>query len=363
MNQKIYNILNTLNENGFESYIVGGYVRDGFLNIKTNDVDIITDALPKDIIKIFADAKINDDEYGSVKILTNKYNFDINTYRKEYYSSDKRRPDKIEYIKDLKEDLLRRDFTINTICMDKNGKIYDKLNGLTDIKNKVIKTVLSPNVKFKEDPLRMLRAIRFATTLDFNLDNTIIKYIKKYKKLLKNLPYELIMKELNLIFASKNLKKGLEIMKKLDILKIIEIDYKNVVYVDDLYGIWAQIKFSNNYKFSKQSAYNINCIKKILQYKKIDNMILYEHGLYLSLVAGCILKFDKEEISKMYKNLPIKNISELNITTDEIIKILNIKPSNIIKEIQKDLVYNVLYGKILNEKQILKKYIIDYWRK
>lgn len=361
MDENIKKILEKIEESGFKAYIVGGYVRDKLLNIETNDVDIITDALPKDLIKIFNEAKINDEEYGSVKILTNKYNFDINTYRIEFYQN-KRRPEKIEYTKDIKKDLLRRDFTINTMYMDKNGKIYDELNGLSDLQGKVIKSVLDPSIKFKEDPLRMLRAIRFATTLNFQLDKNIIKNIKKYKKLIKSLPYELKKKELNLIFSSKHVKKGLDYLKKLDLLKYMEINYKKIEYVDDLYGIWAQMEFSDKYNFSKQSLYNINCIKKILQNKKIDNKILFEYGLYLSSVAGIILKYDREEISKMYQTLPIKTTNDLKLTVDEIITILNIKPSSLIKEIQNDLISLILCGKIENNKEILKDYIIRHWR-
>ena len=362
MNQKIYTILSTLNNAGFEAYIVGGYVRDFLINRKTNDVDIITNALPKDLIKLFTDSKINDEEYGSVKILTNKYNFDINTYRKEYYNG-KRRPEKIEYIKSLDDDLLRRDFTMNTICMNIDGKLYDPLKGINDVQNKIIKSVLNPFTKFKEDPLRMLRAIRFATTLQFQLEENIIKSIKKNKKLLKNLSYDLKMKELNLIFSSVNVKSGLDCLKKLDLIKYLDIKFNDIKYVNDLYGIWAQIEFSDKYKFSKQEQFIIKSLKKIIANKKITNNILYEYGPYLSSVAGVILGYDREEIISSYNNLPIKSISELNISSKEIIEILNINPSNIIKEIQKDLISLILCGKIRNEKEEMISYIKKVWRK
>ena len=142
----------------------------------------------------------------------------------------------------------------------------------------------------------------------------------------------------------------------------MEINYKKIEYVDDLYGIWAQMDFSDKYNFSKQSLYNINCIKKILQNKKIDNKILFEYGLYLSSVAGIILKYDREEISKMYQTLPIKTTNDLKLTVDEIITILNIKPSSLIKEIQNDLISLILCGKIENNKETLKDYIIRHWR-
>ena len=119
----------------------------------------------------------------------------------------------------------------------------------------------------------------------------------------------------------------------------------------------------SNYNYSKQELYNINCIKKIISNKKITNNILFEHGLYLSSVAGMILDYDREEIGKMYEKLPIKNISDLEISPKEIIDTLNISPSSLIKEIQKDLINSILCGKINNIKEELQKYIKYNWRK
>ena len=117
-------ILNILENNGYKAYIVGGYVRDKILNVKSNDIDIITNALPDEVCKIFNIE--HTDNFGSIKLKYNNYIFEVTTFRKEYYKNNDRRPYKVEYIDDLKEDLMRRDFTINSICIDKNEDyIYD----------------------------------------------------------------------------------------------------------------------------------------------------------------------------------------------------------------------------------------------
>ena len=187
MNNKIKKVLNKLEENGFEAYIVGGFVRDFLMGVASTDVDICTNALPKDIINIF-DIKKVPVSYGSVSLSCDEYNFDITTYRTES-NYENRRPQNIEYTNNLLEDIKRRDFTINTICMNKDGKIFDYLSGQNDILNKQIKVVGDINTKFIEDPLRILRAIRFSIILDFNLDITILDFINKNKELIKNLSF------------------------------------------------------------------------------------------------------------------------------------------------------------------------------
>ena len=182
MYNKAIEVLNIFFNNGFDAYIVGGYVRDKLLGIKTNDIDICTNAKPKDIVKLF-DIQSNDEtQYGAVKIIYKNYNFDVTTFRRDIKYEDNRKPVKIKYINDLKKDLLRRDFTINTLCIDKDGKIIDLLNIKDDLDKKIIKTVGNPRYKIKEDSLRILRAIRFASVLDLEIDSKTKAYIKKYGK-------------------------------------------------------------------------------------------------------------------------------------------------------------------------------------
>ena len=168
-------LLKEIDDNGFVSYIVGGFVRDYLLGIESNDIDICTNATPKDIKEIFKDNCLPSEDYGSVTVVIKNINYEITTFRKDIGYNDNRHPSEIKYIDSLEEDLLRRDFTINTICMDKDGKIVDHLNGIEDLKKRIIRSVGNADKKFSEDALRILRAIRFATILDFKLDDTVKK--------------------------------------------------------------------------------------------------------------------------------------------------------------------------------------------
>ncbi len=361
MDKIIKDILTKIENNGFEAYIVGGYVRDLYLDIKSTDIDISTNALPKDLIKIFKQGILSKESYGSFKIKKNNYQFDITTYRKEAKYVN-RRPTEVTYINNLIEDLQRRDFTVNSLCMNLKGQIIDLLDGVKDIEQKLIRTIGSPKEKFKEDPLRILRAVRFSIVLDFNLEQETNKWLKKQAKLVKTLSYDRKKEELEKIFVSKNFLKGLEILKKYNLLNHLEIKYKKIIPVNDLCGIWAQIEVSNKYPFTKQETENINIIKKIIKYGKIDNTTLFDYGLYLNTVAGSVLGLKQGLISKQYSALPIKSLKDIDIETKEIIKLLNIKPSNILKEIINDLKNKILKLELKNDQVELEKYLVGKWK-
>ena len=360
MDLEIINVLEKLEKNGFEAYLVGGFVRDYLLGINSLDIDICTNALPKDIISIF-NIKQDTVNYGSVSIQSNKYNFDITTYRKEFFYKN-RRPDKIEYTNNLLLDVERRDFTINALYMNKEGIVLDFLSGKEDLNNRIIKCVGNTYEKLTEDPLRVLRAIRFAVLLDFNLDNSILDFITNHKDIIKTLSYTRKKEELDKIFSSKNVIKGLELLKKLDLLYVLEIDYDKIIEVPDLLGIWAQINFSKDYPFTKNNLVIIEKIRKIVNNGEINNYTLFKNGLYISLVAGEILGYDKKKLTEEYNILPIKSISELKINNNDIMDILNIEPNEKLKIIYEDIVKNVINQSINNDFEEIKKYILTNWK-
>lgn len=360
MNETIKNVLEKIESNGFEAYVVGGFVRDHLLGIHTSDVDICTNALPKDIAKIFPGSIISDVSYGAVSLMGSKYNFDITTYREELKYSN-RRPTEIKYVDNLLTDVKRRDFTINSLCMNKKGEILDLLNAIPDIKNGIIRIIGNPDEKLKQDPLRILRALRLAITLNLTIEKVTLKKIKKHAKLIKKLSYSRKLDELNIILNSSNAIRGLKLLKSLNILKYLEISFpNNITYVDSVLGMWSQINFSPKYPFTKNELKNIKRIREIVCYGKIDYNILFKYGLYDSLVAGNILGIDKETINLKFTKLPIHTLKDINITSHEIIELLDIKPSVIIKTIFNDLKSAIINEEIINEKEILKKYINDH---
>ena len=359
----VIEILDKIEENGFEAYIVGGYVRDYVLGLSTNDIDICTNARVKEIMDIFDNMNPVSNEYGSVKIITNDLRIDITTYRRDLKYNGSRRKVEIEYVDNLIEDVKRRDFTMNTLCMSKDGHIIDLFNGQEDIKNKIIRCVGNVKDRLNEDPLRILRAIRFATTLDFKIEEGLYKELKKNNYLIEQLSLERIKEELTKILVNKNALKGLEMLNELGILPYMGIEYnKDMVYVSDICGMYSQLNIKE-FPFSKKEKDNINSIKNILKYGMIDENILFEYGLYLSMVAGEILGIDKEIISIMYNNLVISSIKDIKVTTKDICNILNVKPSKVIGLVYNELKELILKRELSNNSDSIKEYLINNRKK
>lgn len=260
MEKEIKDILKKLEYCGFKAYLVGGYVRDYLLNKKSLDVDICTNARPKDLKRIF---NLRTNKFGCLSFKENNLNIDITTFRKEE-NYQKRKPTKIIFIDSLEEDLKRRDFTINTICMDKNNKIYDYYNGLDDLKNKIIKGVGNNSKKLTEDPLRILRAIRIATICEFNIDSELEMGINKYKPLLQDLSGFRIKEELMKILLSDNYERGLNLIKKYDLEKYLGLKINITNYKKDIYYLIAQINFLKEIPFTKEEKKHIVELRKLL---------------------------------------------------------------------------------------------------
>ena len=357
MYKKAIEVLNIFHQNGFLAYIVGGYPRDYLLGIETKDIDICTNASPKQIMDIFDCEGVSDIKYGSVKVIYKNYKFDVTTFRKDIKYEDNRKPIKIKYINDLKKDLLRRDFTINTICIDKDENIIDILGAKNDLDNKIIKTVGNPRYRLMEDSLRILRAIRFASILNFNIDNKTRNYIVKYGYLLKKLSSSRKKEELSKIFSSVNKERAGELIISLGVDKHLGIkNLDNIVMCDDIIGIWSQLEFVDEYPWHKSEKELINNIRKMLELE-IDNFSVYKYGLYVSTVVGSIKGISYKEINKIYKNLPIYSKKDINVKAMDISKVLNRDPGDYLSDIFVDIEKKILAGEIDNEYDTIVDYI------
>jgi len=212
-------ILNIINDLGYESYIIGGYPRDLYLGIENPDIDMCTNAKFEDLKDTF---EIISNNFGSMTLIYKDYKYEITTYRKEYEYEKNRFPKKIEFVNTLEEDLKRRDFVINTLCIDKDGNYIDLLGSKKDLDNKIIRCVGNSDLKISEDILRSLRAIRFATILNFEIDETLKQSIKKYNYLLDNLSDKRKKEELDKIMNSNNKEYGLFLIKDLELEKYLK---------------------------------------------------------------------------------------------------------------------------------------------
>lgn len=363
MNDTARLILNKINSYGFKAYLVGGYPRDLYLGRSSMDFDICTNATPKDLKEIFGDIRQHLEQYGSVTVYLNDLRFEITTFRKDIKYINNRKPIEIEYIDNLEDDLKRRDFTMNTMCLDNEGNLIDLLNGKEDIDKHLIRTVGDANRKISEDSLRILRAIRFATTLDFDLDPSLKVAIVNNKDLLKTLSYYRKKEELDKIFASANSKYGINLIKELGLSDVLGLNNTSKV-VSTTYpiGIWAQLDCVDKYDFNKTEKDTIVKINELMDKDILDNNNLYKYGLYISTIVGEIRGIDSKFINEAYNSLYIHNKTEIKIEPEEICTLLNKKPGKYLKDIISDIENKLIKKELINDNETLKNYVLKTYK-
>lgn len=214
-------IIDTFYRNNFEAFMVGGCVRDILLGNLPKDYDITTSAKPEITISLFNKTIPTGLKHGTVTVLINNEPYEVTTYRTEGKYIDNRRPSSVDFVTDIKEDLSRRDFTINALAYNEKVGLIDYFNGINDIKSKIIRCVGDADKRFKEDALRMLRAVRFSCQLNFDIEENTYAAIKSNYKLIENISSERIRDELCKILISENPSKGLEILRDTKLLEII----------------------------------------------------------------------------------------------------------------------------------------------
>ena len=196
MNKEIFTKLAKLfNDNGYRLFMIGGTTRDYLLNKEVYDYDFVSDATPEEMSKFLLDANYHFAKFGSVRTKVDGIHVDITTLRVEGEYLDSRHPSKIEYVKEIEKDYVRRDFTINAIYMDENFKIIDPSNGTKDLKKRIIRFIGDPTKRIKEDPLRILRAERFAKKLNFVIEPKSLEAIENNRQLLAKINPDKIKEE------------------------------------------------------------------------------------------------------------------------------------------------------------------------
>jgi tRNA nucleotidyltransferase (CCA-adding enzyme) len=230
--EKVKQILNTLEEAGFPAYVVGGCVRDSVLGRKPKDWDITTKALPQDVKKLFRRTIDTGIEHGTVTIMLGKEGYEVTTYRIDGAYEDSRRPKEVTFTEDLKEDLRRRDFTINAMAYNPKEGLVDVFEGIMDSKKKVIRAVGDPRERFGEDALRMMRALRFSAQLGYRIEKETEQAIFEMATDLSKISAERIQMELIKLLESSHpetIKEGY----LLGITKVILPEFDELIYAGE----------------------------------------------------------------------------------------------------------------------------------
>jgi tRNA nucleotidyltransferase (CCA-adding enzyme) len=322
--QEVQEIINVLENNGFESYIVGGCVRDYFMNKSPEDWDIATNAWPEQTQEVFQKEGYKtfyENVFGTVSVILpfcpeRKFSdvVEITTYRTESVYIRKRKPEKVEWAQTIEEDLSRRDFTVNAIAIKGTTKeIIDPFKGQQDLKDKKIKAVGKPQERFNEDALRMLRAVRFASTLGFKIDKETNQAIKENNELLKEISKERIRDELIKIIMTEKAAQGIELLRKTELLGHIIPELEQGYGVEQnkhhIYDCYQHNLLSLDYAAKKNFSLNVrisallhDVAKPKVKKGSGDKATFYGHeivGAHLTQKILERLKFPKEQIKKI----------------------------------------------------------------
>jgi tRNA nucleotidyltransferase (CCA-adding enzyme) len=277
-------VLNELEKNGYEAYLVGGFVRDLILSRETHDIDCATNALPDEIERVFSNFKQSQigKDHGTIGVKIKHDWIEITTYRFDDETKDHRRPKSVTYAPSLKEDVIRRDFTINALAINQKGEIIDYVNGQEDIKQRIIRCVGNPEYRFYEDALRILRGIRFACQLNFEIEKNTLEAMHKQSYLLNALAVERIYQEFKLMLESDSIYPYFNSTK--DILnvfipEILDLDSQLLMKIDQC-NTWLK-RFSlffihQNEEKIRIRANHLKMPKKLIK-DSVDFYYCYNH--------------------------------------------------------------------------------------
>ncbi|ETI66621.1 CCA tRNA nucleotidyltransferase [Neobacillus vireti] len=384
-------VLRKLEDAGYEAYFVGGSVRDYLLKRRISDVDIAASATPDEVKSIFPKTVDIGIEHGTVLVLFNGGSYEITTFRTEAEYKDFRRPKEVAFIRNLQDDLKRRDFTMNAIAMDRNGKLIDSFDGQTAIKDKVIQTVGKAEERFGEDALRMLRAVRFVSQLSFTIETNTLTALIKQVDLLKNIAVERKKAEFEKLLGGKNRNEAIKVLLKTNLflylpglatkekhlkqlinfqcdslnknemwsilLFCLDIQEKEVVEflrewrmaIKDIRAIQQQLLFLEKRLQHEWSVFD-------LYHAGYDNILSVEK-LYL-VINGMKETDSINHWLDLYDKLPIKHPADIKVTGNDVMKWLDKSGGPWLKETLVEIENAIVARKLENNKQKIKEWLM-----
>lgn len=376
-------ILNKLNKNGYEAFIVGGCVRDSIMGIKPKDWDITTNASPVEVKKIFNHTIDTGLKHGTVSVIESQQAFEVTTYRIDGNYLDSRHPEYVIFTSSLEEDLRRRDFTINSMAYNDMQGIVDPYGGMRDIKLNIIRAVGDPIKRFEEDALRILRAIRFSARFNYEIEEKTFMAMSLISKNLRDISNERIRDELLKTINSNHPEKlllyneiGLNNVFDSNLYIIKEPDFE-LIKRDDFIEVklarileCCKVEYKEFLKIMRIDNKSINSIMAILNTKIRDklNCIDIKHLLnkYDIHNTRLILNYSPTNIRKYNLNLVNKIIEELQPYSRSHLAIkgtdiLNyVEDKNKMKYILEKLVDIVICDPSKNDKEFLINYTKEY---
>ena len=373
-------ILKKIEAAGYEAYFVGGCVRDTLLHLPIHDVDIATSAYPEEVKHIFKRTVDTGIEHGTVMVLDHGDGYEITTFRTESGYQDFRRPDEVTFVRSLKEDQLRRDFTINALAARHDGTIIDNFDGLTDLKRHLLRAVGNPNDRFHEDALRMMRAVRFESQLGFDLEPATATALAHNAPLLKHIAVERIAYEFERLLLGISRSNGLTsflnaklyeycpgLAGRPDAIKrMLELPNTQLQHAATGWLLLAYCLDVPAAKLLKGWKQSNSLIRTVVSAQHLLPPVLAgsttredlyragTDGVTIASEAAPLLDaaIDAAHIQRAYRKLPIHEPGDMAINGGDLIA-AGVAPGREMGRLLKTLETNVLTGKLPNEKSVL----------
>ena len=379
-------VLKQLEQAGYEAYFVGGSIRDLILNRPIHDIDIATSAYPEEVKRLFPKTIDTGIKHGTVTVLNDGASYEITTFRTESGYQDFRRPDHVTFVQNLAEDLKRRDFTINALAMNRAGEVIDLFNGLGDLQKHLIKAVGDPMKRFHEDALRMMRAVRFMSQLNFDLESQTKEAVSDLHQLLSKISVERIRDEFVKMGTGTNSRAAFKIFLQTKLSESVP-DFAGK---SDLLAIYPKLKFNPSLETSlwsiiiillkisdnqiarfmrdwKNSNAMTEKVRKIvalfdlISEKSPSDLELFNAGkdiLLNTIDVAHILgqPVNSEALVDRYTALPIKSMSELAIDGQFLIA-NGIKPGPKLGQILNQIKLKVIAGELDNSEDEIQEYL------
>lgn len=379
-------IVHKLEAAGYEAYFVGGSVRDLLLNKPSHDVDIATSAFPAEVKQLFNRTIDVGIQHGTVMVIEHGDTYEITTFRTESTYQDFRRPDHVEFVRSLEEDLKRRDFTINALALQEDGKIIDLFDGLVDLREKVLRAVGNPNERFREDALRMMRALRFVSQLGFSLEPKTFAAIQENHYLLGKISIERINVEFTKIMLGDFRRAGIVSFVETEcylycpglrnagegLLRFADLPNPAIANEEQAWTLLCDAielpnekirSFLKEWKCSNYLIKQVSVLLPALRKRKSKDWSIWD--IYLigrenaNKVESMLIYFDREidpdQIRQLESALPIRSLKELELRGDELIKTFNRRGGKWVKDCLEHLEEEVVYGEIPNKSDYLLK--------
>lgn len=378
-------VLKRLEEEGFSAYFVGGCVRDLLLQRHIKDIDIASSARPEDVQRIFPKTIPVGIEHGTVIVRHDSVSYEVTTFRKEDEYKDYRRPSNVWFVDDLKEDLSRRDFTFNAMAMDTSFQLIDHFGGREDLKREQIRTVGDPNLRFSEDPLRIMRACRFMSVFNMMIEKQTNDAIKEKAHLLKRISTERISIEFIKLLQGEQAGHVLEFMKKSSVLNYLPTELQekqNGLYMDFYWNTlesdeqrWTAIlllsdvsdgrAFLKSWKLPNHMIKNVEELMSAYEIDSWSKMELYRYGLETALssitLKSAMEKKDyaivKEQLHQRYSEIPITSRKDIPIDGEDILEITNREPGIWLGKLLEEMEKKIVDGELTLNTSTLKDWV------